>query len=46
MDELLIYGVLIIFGLLLGSFAGASVGRLRARQLVEDWAEGEKVYSK
>jgi leader peptidase (prepilin peptidase)/N-methyltransferase len=46
MDELLIYGVLIIFGLLLGSFAGASVWRLRARQLVEDRAEGEKVDSK
>jgi leader peptidase (prepilin peptidase)/N-methyltransferase len=46
MDELLIYSVLIIFGLLLGSFAGASVWRLRARQLVEDKAEGEKVDSK
>jgi len=45
MDELLIYAVLIIFGLLLGSFAGASVWRLRARQLVEDKAEGENVDS-
>lgn len=46
MDELLIYAVLIIFGLLLGSFAGASVWRLRARQLVEDKAEGEEVDAK
>jgi prepilin signal peptidase PulO-like enzyme (type II secretory pathway) len=32
-----------IFGLLFGSFAGASVWRLRARQLVEDRQAGEKV---
>jgi len=34
---------LAVLGLLLGSFAGASVWRLRARQLVEDEAAGEKV---
>lgn len=32
-----------IFGLLFGSFAGASVWRLRARQLVEDRKAGEEV---
>lgn len=46
MDEIMIYSVLVIFGLLFGSFAGASVWRLRARQLVEDKADGEKVDSK
>ena len=46
MDEILIYGVLVLFGLMFGSFAGASVWRLRARQLVEDKADGEKVDSK
>jgi prepilin signal peptidase PulO-like enzyme (type II secretory pathway) len=46
MDEILIYGVLVIFGLMFGSFAGASVWRLRARQLVEDKADGEKVDGK
>lgn len=34
---------LAVLGLLLGSFAGASVWRLRARQLVEDKADGEVV---
>jgi prepilin signal peptidase PulO-like enzyme (type II secretory pathway) len=34
--------VLALLGLILGSFAGASVWRLRARQLVEDKAEGEE----
>lgn len=46
MEEFFIYSVLIVFGLMFGSFAGASVWRLRARQLVEDKAEGEKVDSK
>jgi leader peptidase (prepilin peptidase)/N-methyltransferase len=46
MEEFFIYGILIIFGLMFGSFAGASVWRLRARQLVEDKADGEKVESK
>lgn len=31
-----------LFGLCMGSFAGATVWRLRARQLVEDKAEGEE----
>jgi len=37
---------LAVLGLLLGSFAGASVWRLRARQLVEDKADGEAVDAK
>jgi len=43
MEQVLIYTFLVIFGLALGSFAGAQVWRLRARQLVEDKAVGEKV---
>lgn len=46
MTELIISSVLGVFGLLLGSFAGASVWRLRARQLIEDRAAGEKVDAK
>jgi prepilin signal peptidase PulO-like enzyme (type II secretory pathway) len=46
MDQLLVLGVLALFGLGMGSFAGATVWRLRARQLVEDKAAGEKVSSK
>jgi leader peptidase (prepilin peptidase)/N-methyltransferase len=46
MDEILIYGILVVFGLMLGSFAGATVWRLRAQQLVEDKAEGEKIDAK
>ena len=37
---------LAVLGLLLGSFAGASVWRLRVRQLVEDKADGEVVDAK
>ena len=37
------YAFIIWIGLLLGSFAGATVWRLRARQLIEDQAEGERV---
>jgi len=37
----LIYLTLILVGLAMGSFAGAMVWRLRARQLKEDKAEGE-----
>jgi prepilin signal peptidase PulO-like enzyme (type II secretory pathway) len=37
----IIYFVLVIVGLALGSFAGATVWRLRARQLVEDKKAGE-----
>lgn len=42
MEEIITYGILIVFGLMLGSFAGATVWRLRARQLVEDKAAGEE----
>ena len=38
-----IYVGLVLFGLVLGSFAGAMVWRLRARQLVADKKEGEPV---
>lgn len=46
--NILMFGYIpaLVFGLALGSFAGAMVWRLRARQLVEDKAEGEKVDSK
>jgi len=37
------YIVLGLLGLCMGSFAGASVWRLRARQLLQDKAEGESV---
>lgn len=36
-------GILAVFGLMFGSFAGASVWRLRARQLVADKKAGEPV---
>jgi prepilin signal peptidase PulO-like enzyme (type II secretory pathway) len=45
-NHFLIYVVLILVGLCMGSFAGAMVWRLRARQLVQDKALGEKVDSK
>jgi prepilin signal peptidase PulO-like enzyme (type II secretory pathway) len=43
MEQLFIYISLAITGLALGSFAGATVWRLRARQLLQDKAEGEPV---
>lgn len=46
MEQLITYIALIIFGLCLGSFAGAMVWRLRARQLEFDKKEGEKVNKK
>lgn len=46
MEQLLICIVLAMFGVILGSFAGATVWRLRARQLVEDKHAGEKVDKK
>lgn len=44
--EIIIYVGLVLFGLVLGSFAGASVWRLRARQLVADKKAGEEVDAK
>lgn len=41
--EIVTYIALVLFGLVLGSFAGASVWRLRARQLVADKKAGEHV---
>lgn len=43
MNTIVIASVLFILGLNMGSFAGAMVWRLRARQLVQDKAAGEKV---
>jgi leader peptidase (prepilin peptidase)/N-methyltransferase len=45
MDELFFLGVLALLGLMFGSFAGASVWRLRARQVMEDKDAGEPVSS-
>ena len=41
--DILLISVLAVLGLSAGSFAGATVWRLRAKQLVEDKAEGEEV---
>jgi prepilin signal peptidase PulO-like enzyme (type II secretory pathway) len=41
MDEVFIYIALVVFGATLGSFAAATVWRIRARQLVADKAAGE-----
>ncbi len=41
MEITLIYVALVLIGLVLGSFAGATVWRLRARQLVQDKADGD-----
>lgn len=43
MDELLVIVCLAVLGLIIGSFAGASVWRLRLRQLQEDLKTGEPV---
>ena len=43
MFEPVIYAALVLFGLVLGSFAGATVWRLRARQLEADKKAGEPV---
>jgi prepilin signal peptidase PulO-like enzyme (type II secretory pathway) len=43
MEQFVIYLALILSGLCLGSFAGASMWRLRARQLVQDKSDGEHV---
>ena len=44
--DFVIYLALGLLGLCFGSFAGATVWRLRARQLVADRASGEDVDSK
>jgi leader peptidase (prepilin peptidase) / N-methyltransferase len=41
MEELVIYGALILIGLCMGSFAGAMVWRLRAAQLASDKQQNE-----
>jgi len=46
MNQFIIYVALILLGLCFGSFAGASVWRLRARQLIQDKADGEKYNQK
>lgn len=46
MENLIIYAALVLFGVSLGSFAAAQVWRLRAHQLNEDKADGEKIDSK
>jgi len=46
MEQLLICVILAAVGLCFGSFAGATVWRLRARQLVQDKSVGEKVDAK
>ena len=43
MEQTIIYISLILSGLCLGSFAGATVWRLRARQLQQDKKSGDKV---
>jgi leader peptidase (prepilin peptidase)/N-methyltransferase len=43
MNDIITILLLTILGLSMGSFAGATVWRLRARQLVEDKADGEEV---
>ena len=46
MEDILISCTLGLFGLILGSYAAATVWRLRARQLAEDKAAGEVVDAK
>ena len=43
MEHILIGVAIAVFGLMIGSFCGASVWRLRARQLIEDKAAGEAI---
>ena len=46
MEQVVIAFILGLFGLLFGSFAGATVWRLRARQLAADKAQGEPIEEK
>jgi len=41
MNQITIFAALILLGLCFGSFAGASVWRLRARQLIQDKLDGQ-----
>jgi leader peptidase (prepilin peptidase)/N-methyltransferase len=43
MEQVLAYFIMVLVGLCMGSFAGATVWRLRARQLVHDKKAGEEV---
>lgn len=43
MEKLIVYLALVLVGLCLGSFAGATLWRLRARQLKDDKADGEHI---
>ena len=43
MNDYLIYLILALLGLCMGSFAGATVWRIRARQLIEDKEAGDEV---
>lgn len=42
-EQYITYGILVVLGALLGSYAAATVWRLRAKQLTYDEAQGEKV---
>lgn len=42
MEQFIIYLALVLLGLCFGSFAGATIWRLRARQLAQDKSNGEK----
>ncbi len=46
MNDIIVYVALVLFGATLGSFGGATVWRIRARQLVLDEEAGEKVDKK
>jgi leader peptidase (prepilin peptidase)/N-methyltransferase len=46
MEQILLCVILAVLGLIMGSFAGATAWRIRARQLVQDKASGEKIDNK
>lgn len=46
MEEFITYLALVVLGLCMGSFAGASIWRLRAIQLKEEKSEGQKINKK
>jgi len=43
MEQIIIYLILVLTGLCMGSFAAATVWRLRAKQLKQDKSDGEKI---